>query len=91
MVWRHSSSRSPPVSEALSKTGDPIVAAARDPLASHDPIKPESGKALWSRPAPAVAARNSRRCGFGANLAPIGASPGIIERFSNGDIAGAGW
>ena len=89
MVWRHSSSRSPPVSEALSKTGDPIVAAARDSLASHDPIKPESAKGLWARPAPAAAARNSRRCGFGANLAPIGASPGIIERFSNGDIAGA--
>jgi len=46
-------------------------------------------KGLWARPTPAVAARNVRRCGIGATLAPMGASTGIIERLSNGDIAGA--
>jgi hypothetical protein len=88
-MWRHSSSRSSPPSEAKSKSRDPIVAEALEPSASRVPIKPEAAKGLWARPAAVVAARNSRRCGFGATLAPMGASSGIIEQFSNGDVAGA--
>jgi hypothetical protein len=86
--WRHSSPPSSPPSAATSKTSDSIVAAAPEPHASRDPITPDSAKGLWARPAPAVAARNIRRCGIGGTLAPLGASTGIIERFSNGDFAG---
>ena len=88
IMWRHYASRSPPPSEATSKTGDPIVAEARAPHASRGLIIPEPVKGLWARPAPAVVARNGRRCGLGATLAPMGGSPAIIERFSNGEIAG---
>ena len=88
IMWRHSSSRSSPPSEATRKSSDTIAAAAREPHPSSDPDKP-AAKGLWARPAPVVAERNSRRCGFGANLTSMGASTSIIERFSNGDIAGA--
>jgi TPR repeat protein len=86
--WRHSSRLSSPPSAAAGKGSDPMVAASPEPQAFRDHIMPDSAKGLWARPAPAVAARNLRRCGIGATLAPMGASTGIIERFSNGDIAG---
>jgi hypothetical protein len=88
LLWRHSSSRSSPPSVTASSTRTPIATAAGEPRASHLPITPESPKKLWARPAPAVAARNSRRCGIGASLAPMGGSSDIIERFSRGDFAG---
>ena len=84
----NSTSNSSPPSAATSKTPDAHVAEENEPHSSHDPIKAESVRGIWVRPAPPVAARNSRRCGFGATLAPMGASPGIVERFANGDIDG---
>ena len=89
ILWRFSSSRPSPPSEATPKPSDPNGAAAPEPHVARDPIMRESVKGLWMRPTPAVAARNSRRCGFGASLATLGASTAIIERLSNGDIAGA--
>ena len=50
---------------------------------------PESAQGLWARPAPPVAARNIQRCGTGAALTPMGASPSIVDRFSDGDFVGA--
>jgi hypothetical protein len=88
-MWWHFSSRPSPPLEAIRDSSDRFVDAASEAHLARDHTKPESAKGLWARPAPAVAARNSRRCGFGANLAPMGASTAVIERFSNGDIAGA--
>jgi hypothetical protein len=89
MLWLRLFSPTPvsPVA-ATGKISDPIVAAAPEPHASRGHITPDTAKGFWARPAPAVTARNIRRCGIGATLSPLGASPGIIERFSNGDIAG---
>jgi TPR repeat protein len=90
VLWllRLSSPPSLPPSAATGKTSDPIVAAAPEPHASRGQITPDTAKGLWARPAPAAAARNIRRCGIGATLAPMGASSSIIERLSNGDISG---
>jgi hypothetical protein len=89
MLWlRLSSPPSLPPSAVTGKTSDPTVVAAPEPHASRGHITPDTAKGLWARPAPAVAARNIRRCGIGASLAPMGASSGIIERLSNGDLTG---
>jgi hypothetical protein len=86
--WRPSSPPSLPPSAAAGKTSDPVAASAPEAHASRGRITPDTAKGLWARPAPAVAARNIRRCGMGASLAPMGASPGFIERLANGDITG---
>jgi hypothetical protein len=86
--WRHFSPPSSTLLAEIGKTNDAKNAAAAEEQPSRGPIVPDTTKGLLSRPAPAVAARNIRRCGIGASLAPMGASPGIIERLSNGDITG---
>jgi len=48
----------------------------------------ETTSKLWGRPAPDVAARNSRRSGFAWILRQLGATEDQLNRLANLDIAG---
>lgn len=67
----------------------PAAAAMSGPTPAVAASVKATALGLWVQPPPEMAARNHRRCSFGATLKPLGASDGFIDKLADGDIRGA--